>query len=105
MPHGRTPVIEGETNWRYDGPQNSMYQTEHEERFASVRAGQPVNDGTRMAHTTLMAIMGRMAAYAGQEITWKQALGSQQTLVPDRVDWDTRIEPPPLAVPGVTPFI
>ncbi len=105
---GRTPVIEGVTNWRYRTPrgqkQESMYQVEHNELFASIRAGQPINDGIRMAHTTLMALMGRMAAYTGREITWEQALASQQKLVPDKLDWNTKIDGPPLSVPGLTEF-
>ena len=106
---GRTPVIEGETDWRYRKPKDkkhvsNKYQVEHNELFASIRAGKPINDGTRMAHTTLMAIMGRMAAYTGQEITWEQALNSQQKLVPDEIDWDTKIEDLPLSVPGLTEF-
>lgn len=99
---GRAPTIEGPTPWRYQGPPADMYQAEHNELFASIRAGQPINDGTRMAHTTLMAIMGRMAAYTGQEITWQQALNSRQSLVPDRLDWNTKIVEPPPAVPGLT---
>jgi predicted dehydrogenase len=102
---GRVPTIEGERPWRYLGPLNNMYQTEHDELFASIRSGKPINDGVRMAHTTLMAVMGRMAAYTGQEITWDQALNSQQQLLPERLDWNTRIEPLPLAVPGITPFL
>ena len=81
-----------------------MYQTEHDELFASIRAGNPINDGERMAKTTLMALMGRMAAYTGQEITWEQALNSQEKLVPDDIDWDTKIDVPPLAQPGKTRF-
>jgi len=100
----RTPVIEGETNWRYSGEKNNMYQTEHDELFASIRAGKPINDGTRMARTTLMTILGRMAAYTGQRITWQQALNSQQQLAPDKIDWNTKIDPLPLAVPGLTTF-
>ncbi len=99
---GRVPVIEGETNWRYAGPPSNMYQTEHDEFLASIRAGQPINDGTRMAHTTLMALMGRMAAYTGKEITWDQALNSQQSLVPEKLDWNMKLDQPPLAVPGLT---
>jgi hypothetical protein len=49
--------------------------------------------------------MGRMAAYTGQEITWEQALNSRQKLVPDHLDWDTRIELTPTPQPGVTAFI
>jgi len=106
--HSRTPVIEGETDWRYprqrDRKEVSKYQVEHNELFASIRAGKPINDGTRMANTTLMAIMGRMAAYTGQEITWDQALNSQQELVPDKLDWNTTIDKPPLSKPGLTAF-
>ena len=102
---GRVPVIKGKTDWRYEGELSNMYQVEHDELFASIRAGKPINDGARMARTTLMAIMGRMAAYTGQEITWEQALGSQQNLVPEKLDWDTKIDQPPLAVPGMTKFV
>ncbi len=100
--HGRTPTIRGENSWRYTGPKGNMYQTEHDELFASIRAGKPINDGTRMAHTTLMAILGRMAAYTGQEVTWDQALNSQQSLVPEKLDWNTKIATPPTARPGLT---
>jgi len=100
--HGRAPTIRGENSWRYTGPKGNMYQTEHDELFASIRAGKPINDGTRMAQTTLMAILGRMAAYTGQEVTWEQALNSQQSLVPDKLDWGTKIEAPPTAKPGIT---
>ncbi|MDF1742149.1 MAG: Gfo/Idh/MocA family oxidoreductase [Gimesia sp.] len=102
---GRTPVIEGETNWRYQGKKNNMYQTEHDDFIASIRAGKPINDGTRMAHTSLMAILGRMAAYTGKRITWEQALNSQQKLVPDELDWNSKIDETPRAVPGITRFI
>jgi predicted dehydrogenase len=102
--HARPPAIKGENPWRYTGPKCNMYQTEHDELFASIRAGKPINDGTRMANTTLMAILGRMAAYTGQEITWQEALGSQQSLVPAKLDWNTKLEPLPTAKPGITRF-
>ena len=101
---GPVPVIEGKENWRYTGVMNNMYQTEHDEFFASIRASKPINDGVWMAHSTLMAIMGRMAAYTGKEITWDEALASQETLVPENLDWDTKLELPPIATPGTTKF-
>jgi len=39
------------------------YQTEHDEMYASIRAGKPINTADRFTKTTLMAIMARMAAY------------------------------------------
>jgi hypothetical protein len=46
--------------------------------------------------------MGRMAAYTGQEITWDQAMNSQEKLVPDQLDWKMKLEVAPMAMPGVT---
>ena len=40
-----------------------------------------------MAHSTLMAVMARMAAYTGQVITWEQALNSAEELKPAAYDW------------------
>jgi len=100
-----TPVLQGKTTWRYQGPKNNMYQTEHDELFASIRKGEPINDGVWMAHSTLMAIMGRMAAYTGQEVTWEQALNSQEKLVPDQLSWDMALPIAPMAVPGKTKLI
>jgi len=81
-----------------------MHQKEHDEFFASIRAGKPINDGQRMAHTSLMAVMGRMAAYTGQEITWEQALSSSSNSFPPHLDWETKIELTPPPQPGVTKF-
>src|SRR5262249_50695827 len=67
-------------DWYYGGPANNMYQTEHDELFASIRKGQPINNGEYMTRSTLLAIMARMAAYTGQEVTWEMALGSKQDL-------------------------
>ena len=96
--------ITGESPWRYEGERRNMYQTEHDELFASIRKGEPINDGVWMAHSTLMSIMARMAAYTGQTITWDQALNSQEDLTPKRWEWGS-IEMPPVALPGRTQFI
>ena len=56
--------------------------------FASIRSGKPKNDDLNLATSTLLAIMGRQAAYTGQQVTWDQALNSQVSLVPNPVDWN-----------------
>lgn len=99
------PLIQGKIKWRYQGQAPDMYQQEHDELFASIRNGNPINNGKWMAQSTLMAIMGRMAAYTGQEITWEQALNSQEKLVPDNLTWDMKLPIQPMAVPGKTKFI
>jgi myo-inositol 2-dehydrogenase / D-chiro-inositol 1-dehydrogenase len=99
------PVIKGSETWRYSGEKKDMYQVEHDELFASIRKGQPINDGLWMAQSSLASIMGRMAAYTGQEITWEQALNSQWKLVPDNLTWDMPLPIEPMAVPGKTKFV
>jgi myo-inositol 2-dehydrogenase/D-chiro-inositol 1-dehydrogenase len=102
---GGLPWIRGENAWKYQGPRPNMYQLEHDELFASIRSGQPINDGVRMANTTLAAIMGRMAAYTGQEITWDMALNSQESLVPYKLGWKIPVPVPSWAMPGKTKFV
>ena len=88
--------------WRSDEP-DDMYQNEHDALFASIRAGEPLNDAY-MCDSTLMAIMGRMSAYTGKEITWEQALNSQEDLRPPAYEWGT-LAVAPVARPGVTQFV
>jgi predicted dehydrogenase len=100
--------ITGATAWRYPANRlrsdTDMYQVEHNELFASIRAGNPINDGDWMAKSTLMAIMGRMACYTGAAITWEQALNSQQALRPSAYRWDADPPPATVARPGETRF-
>jgi hypothetical protein len=91
--------------WSYDGPKNEMFQTEHDELFAAVRGGKPINNGEYMAKSTLLAIMGRMAAYTGQEVTWEMALNSKDDLSPERYEWDAKPPASRIAVPGITQFV
>ena len=57
-----------------------------------------------MAYSPLMAIMGRMACYTGQEITWEMAINSQEDLSPKEYAW-TDIPVPTVAMPGITKFV
>ena len=98
------PCLTAGTRWHYQGPKNNILQTEHDELFASIRAAKPINNGEYMAKSTLMAIMGRMATYTGQVITWEMALNSKEDLTPARYEWGP-LPTPPIAVPGVTRFL
>ncbi len=102
---GKRHVIRGENNWRWKGTVNNGYQTEHDEMYAAIRSGKPLNTGDRFVKTTLMAIMGRMSAYTGKEITWEMALNSKEDLFPKNLTWETKIPVPPVARPGVNEFI
>lgn len=102
---GPVPRIEGKNPWVWSGQKYDMYQREHDLLFASIRKGQPINDGKRMATSTLLAMMGRMAAYTGQTVTWDQALNSQEKLVPEHLDWNGALAVNPRAEPGKTKFV
>ena len=85
-------------------PRDDMYQNEHDELFAAIRAGKPINNGEWMAKSTLMAIMGRMATYTGQSITWDMALNSKEDMTPPAYEFGA-LPVAPVARPGVTKFI
>ena len=53
-----------------------------------------------VAKSTLLAIMGRMATYNGQEI----ASNSNEKLGPAKYDWGP-VPIPQVSVPGVTKFV
>ena len=81
-------AVNGGTGWEIgEGEVKNMYQVEHDELFASIRAGRPINDGEAAANSTLMAILAREAAYSGKRITWAQAMASKQNLVPANPQW------------------
>jgi myo-inositol 2-dehydrogenase / D-chiro-inositol 1-dehydrogenase len=100
------PTIKGKEKWRYkdkEGAQKiDMYQVEHNELFAGIRSGNVINDGDWMAQSTMIGLMGRMAAYTGQQITWEQAMNSTEKIVPDHFDWKMKLEVAPMPMPGVT---
>ena len=102
---GTAPRITGKTDWTWTGQHYDMYQREHDLLFASIRRHDPINDGKRLATSTLLAMMGRMAAYTGQQITWEQALNSQERLVPEHIDWNASLPVAPMARPGITKFL
>ncbi len=67
----------------------------------SIRGERPyVNEGVQTSESTLTAIMGRMAAYTGQEVTWDDALNANEDLVPAVLDFDHEYPVGPIPEPG-----
>ncbi len=97
-------AIEGETPWLYEGPTSNMYVEEHKDFFAGIKGKAPQRfDADWATNSTLMAIMGRMAAYTGQMITWEQALNSAEKLGPTTYALGP-VETTPVPRPGHTKF-
>jgi len=100
----RALQISSDKPWVYKGKKNVSQQTEHDELFASIRSGKSINNGDYMSKSTLVAILGRMATYTGQSITWEQAMASKEDLSPERYDWNAKPPASTIALPGVTKF-
>lgn len=95
-------VITGPKAWRFKGPQRNPYVQEHMDLQASVLGdGEYLNEGQRIAESTLTAIMGREAAYTGKVITFEDALNSDQDLMPELMEF-TEMKTPAIPVPGKT---
>lgn len=74
--------------WKYRGPKNDPYQTEHDDLFAAIRNDTPYNEGEYGAKSTLTSIMGRMAVYSGKPVKWDDALNSDIDLFPADLSFD-----------------
>lgn len=97
-------LIQGENAWKFEGDVPSPYVQEHTDLINSIRAGKPLNEAKQIAESSLTAIMGRMSAYTGQEITWEQALNSEENLYPENLQFG-ELPVAPVATPGRTKFI
>ncbi|MCC6426776.1 MAG: Gfo/Idh/MocA family oxidoreductase [Phycisphaerales bacterium] len=98
--------ITGKSPWRFSGQQNSPYRQEHIDLIKSIEAGKPLNEAKQIAESTLTAIMGRMAAYTGQEVTWDFAMNkSKLKLGPERYEFGPSLAVDEVAMPGRTKLI
>jgi predicted dehydrogenase len=93
----------GRVKWAFEGPNPNPYLQEHIDLQEAIRGHAPyVNEGRRIAESTMTAIMGRMAAYTGKDLSWDVALNDPMDLVPK----DPRPGPGPVervAMPGQEP--
>ncbi|MCX6577695.1 MAG: Gfo/Idh/MocA family oxidoreductase [Candidatus Aminicenantes bacterium] len=97
--------IHGTNFWKFDGDEPNPYVQEQADLIASLRAGKPLNEGRRIAESTLCAIMGRMSAYTGRAISWEWAMTSSKLdLTPPKYDFGP-LPVEPVAIPGITPLI
>jgi len=104
--------LKGQVTWRADAAlsQKSPYEQEHLEFLQSIRAGQPFQRAKVLADSTMATVLGQMAVYSGQRITWQEAVGSRFAF-PPAGDITMSTEPPvkpgadgiyPVAIPGQT---
>jgi predicted dehydrogenase len=104
----------GNTVYLFDRKgENNPYQTEHDELFAAIAKGEyKFADAENGAKSTMTSILGRMATYSGQMISWDKAINSGIDIHPKVYDFNA--QPPvlpnadgyyPIAVPGATKYV
>jgi predicted dehydrogenase len=125
---GRIEMADGSEGWHHGKRKKQdpdPYQVEHDDFFDAIRNNKPYNEAEYGAHSTMTAIMGRMATYSGQMVYWDTeaakkagvkdldkvviATESKLALVPERYAFDAK--PPttpdangryPIPMPGQT---
>lgn len=105
-------ITNGTDTWKYRGPKADPFQVEHDDLFASIRAGSPINEAHYGAMSSMTAILGRLCTYSGQIIEMKDALASTISLQPKEYNFksDAPVHPNadgsyPIAIPGLTKVI
>ncbi len=87
----------GQMIWQTRAPRGGGQQQQID-LFAALRAGHLPNEADYAAKSTLTAIMGRVAAYTGQIVSWEQALNSERSLA--HVDSLISLDDQPPVLPG-----
>ncbi len=92
--------------WEMGGKISDAYQQEHKDLVDSIRAGSPIVELKQTADSSMVAILGRVAAYTGKRVTWEfMTEKSQLDLFPKDLAWDGALQSPGFAVPGKTKLI
>ncbi|MFQ6034469.1 MAG: Gfo/Idh/MocA family protein [Sedimentisphaerales bacterium] len=98
-------IIKGQNPFTYDGPQPSPVIKQHADQIAAIRQGKYLNEGVRIAESTLVCIMGRMSAYTGRALKWDWAMkASKLDLSPPKHGFGD-LPMRPVAIPGKTPLV
>jgi myo-inositol 2-dehydrogenase/D-chiro-inositol 1-dehydrogenase len=109
-------LIDGKRTWRVSGGEkgyaNNAYQAEHDALFDAIRNDKPHNEVEYGAHSTMTAILGRMATYSGKIVRWDEALKSTTVMTTDAEKWDAEAPVQPssdgryaIAIPGITKVV
>jgi predicted dehydrogenase len=98
-------VVEGPAKVEYAWDNIDPCIKQHADQIAAIREGKRLNEGRRIAESTLTAIMGRMSAYTGRALKWDWAMkASKLDLSPPKYEFGD-LSMRPVAIPGKTQLI
>jgi len=98
-------VVEGQNEAEYAWDQIDPCLKQHADQINAIRQGKRLNEGRRVAESTLTSIMGRMSAYTGRALKFDWAMNaSKLDLSPPAYEFGD-LEMRPVSVPGKTRLI
>jgi myo-inositol 2-dehydrogenase/D-chiro-inositol 1-dehydrogenase len=98
-------VVEGPNKAEYAWDNIDPCIKQHAEQISAIREGKHLNEGRRIAESSLTAIMGRMSAYTGRALKWDWAMkASKLDLRPPKYEFGD-LQMRPVAIPGKTQLI
>ncbi len=96
----------GNEVWAMKGSIAEAYKQEHKDLVDSIRSGTPIVELAQTADSSLVAVLGRVAAYTGQRVTFDfLATESKLDLFPADLTWESSLPPPKHAIPGKSKLI
>lgn len=97
---------QGTTTWEMKGSIADAYKQEHKDLIDSIRTGTPIVELKQTADSSLTAVLGRVAAYTGQRVSWDFLTNtSRLDLFPQELTWDGPLPLPEHAIPGKTKLV
>ena len=83
----------GNVVWKFDNEkaetefrQHNPYVLEHVDLVNHIRKGEPIDEATACAMSTLAGVMGRTAAYTGDTVTWDAMSQSELDYLPEKLE-------------------
>ena len=100
-------VIEGQNEFEYAWDRVDPCIKQHADQISAIREGKRLNEGRRIAESTLTSIMGRMSAYTGRALKWDWAMkASELDLSPPKYEFgELPMRMKEVAIPGKTQLV
>lgn len=77
---------DGSLAWEWSGEEKSPYDQEHIDLVTAIRTDSPYIEAKNTANSTMAAVMGRISAYTGKQITWDEMQSSDLKLGPSEYE-------------------
>ena len=92
--------------WEKDGKIKDAYREEHRALIESIRNETPIIELMQTADSSMVGVLGRVAAYTGKKVTWDfMTTKSTLDLFPKALTWSGAMPSKGYAVPGKTKLV